>query len=126
MLGARERAKARGPVNPSRSNSVIIVMDGDIGQPGAVAGKAPRGRMGPHVRFARAKGMDLGSVPAKEVEHTNLMTQMRRKQRAKVQVMVMAVSSVRRSGEQARAEKECQRSTSGRERTLHGRKRRDL
>ena len=121
MLGTREREK--GPVNPSKSSSVIIVMDGDIGQLDVLAERALKEVMGHHVRFARAKGMDHGNALAKEVELTSLMTQQKVIKVAKVKV---AVSSVRRSGDQARAEKECRHSMNGREPTRLGLSHQDL
>ena len=107
-----------------KNNSVSIVMDGDIGRLDAPAERVLREVTGQHARFAKAKGMDHGSAPAKVVEHISLMTQMRRKEnRAKVKV---AVSSVRPNGDQARAGKEYRHSTNGREPILHGRNLQDL
>ena len=120
-LGAKEREK--GAENPLKNNNVSIVMDGDIGRLDAPAERVLREVMGQHARFAKAKGMDHGSAPAKEVERISLMTQIRRKVRAKVKV---AVSSVRPSGDQARAGKEYRHSTNGREPILHGHNLQDL
>ena len=109
-LGAKEREK--GAENQLRSNSVLTVMDGDIGRLDVPAERVQKEVTGHHVRFARAKGMDHGNALAKEVELTSLMTQQKVIKVAKVKV---AVSSVRRSGDQARAEKECRHSMNGRE-----------
>ena len=121
-LGAKEREK--GAENPLKNNNVSIAMDGDIGRLDAPAERVLREVTGQHALFVKAKGMDHGSAPAKVVEHISLMTQMRRKViRAKVKV---AVSSVRPSGDQARAGKEYRHSMNGRELILHGHNLQDL
>ena len=90
-----------------------------------LAERALKEAMGHHAQFAREKGMVHENAPVKEVERTSLMTQMRRKVRAKAMVKI-AASTVHQSGGQARAEKEYRHSTNGRELILHGHNLQDL